>query len=452
MLPHRRTGLLTFFQQPALRKHKEYFMNSGISTPPVFDLELIRRQFPALCKEPREERPIYLDGAAGTQVPQGVIDAVSEYYRHSNANLGGAFAASLDTGETYALAHQAMADFVGATSLEEIVFGPNMTSLTFDFTQVIGDLLQPGDEIILTRMDHDGNVTPWLTLAEEKGLEVKWLPFNGETFRFELETLQELIGPRTRFAAINYASNLLGTINDIPAICELLNQAEVLSYIDAVQYAPHGELDVSSLGCDFLVCSAYKFFGPHQGILWGRRNLLETLRARKLKASLDALPGKFETGTPAFELMAGTQAAVDYFAWVGRTFAGAEALPWGGKHVEINAGKRILLAQEQKLTRQLLAGLQSFNGVTIQGIRDAESVSERVSTVSFTVRGHRPEHLATALAQHHIACWSGHNYALQVVDQLDLMEQGGVVRVSPVHYNSSAEIDRFLEVLGGLLA
>ncbi len=416
-----------------------------------YDLDLVRDKFPSLSVEDPRGPRIYFDGAAGTQVPQTVIDAVTRYYRRANANLGGAFQASVETGTVYEIAHQAMADFLGAESSEEIVFGPNMTSLTFDFTQVVGDLLEPGDEILLTRMDHDGNVTPWLILAEEKNLEVKWLPFDPKSFRFDLSELDGLLGPKTRFAAINYASNLLGTINDIPSICQRLNRAGVLSYIDAVQYAPHGGLDVKTLGCDFLVCSAYKFFGPHQGILWGRKDLLHKLRARKLEASSESLPSKFETGTPCFELMSGTTAAVDYYAWAGQEFAAVEAAPWGHKGSAINAGKRVFLNHENKLVTRLLAGLGSINGLNIQGISDPDAVSERVSTVSFTLSGHRPDEIVRALASQQIACWSGHNYALQVVEHLDLMKQGGVVRVSPMHYNSFDEVDRFLNVLNDIL-
>jgi len=417
----------------------------------AYDLDLVRQQFPALAVEDNGETRIYFDGAAGTQVPQSVIAAVTHYYQQANANLGGAFPAAQETGKIYTQAHQAMADFLGARSVREIVFGPNMTSLTFDFTQAIGDLFESGDEIILTRMDHDGNVTPWLILAQEKNLTVRWLPFNRETFRFELPELEKLLNPRTRFAAINYASNLLGTINDIPSICQRLNQAGVMSYIDAVQFAPHGELDVKTLGCDFLVCSAYKFFGPHQGVLWGREGLLQDLQARKLSASSNDLPSKFETGTQAFELMAGTIAAVDYYARAGQQFTAAEASSWGGKADAINAGKRIFREHEQRLTAQLLSGLSGMNGVHIQGISDPRALSERVSTVSFTVAGHRPDKLARALADQNIACWSGHNYALQVVEHLNLMPQGGVVRVSPVHYNSAGEVERFLDVLSAAI-
>ncbi|NIP96771.1 MAG: cysteine desulfurase-like protein, partial [Akkermansiaceae bacterium] len=285
-------------------------------------LESIRRRFPALSLEDEGRPRIYFDNPAGTQAVDTVAKQISACLLESNANLGGHFETSRRAESVVADAHQAMADFLRAESPDEIVFGQNMTTLTLHLSRSLGRTMKAGDEIIVTRMDHDANITPWTLLAEDLGLSVKWLPFDSESFEFDLSLLDELLTDRTRLVCAGGASNLTGTINDVKAICARARAAGALTYIDAVQLAPHVAIDVQALGCDFLVCSAYKFFGPHQGILWGRREVLEGLGPYKVRPAPSGIPGCFETGTQSHEGMAGTTAAVDYFAWIGENFAG----------------------------------------------------------------------------------------------------------------------------------
>ena len=283
----------------------------------VFPVDRVRREFPALSQS-RNGRPrIFMDNPAGTQLPRPVIDAISNALVEAASNYGGFFANSRNAEAIYARAHDAMADFVNAHSSNEIVVAQSMTSLTLHMSRSLGRIFAPGDEIIVTRMDHEGDVSPWLLLAEDLDLVIKWLPFNVDTWKIEPEDLQALLGPRTRLLALNYASNLTGSINDVAALATLARSAGAMTYVDAVQLAPHQCIDVQALGCDFLVCSSYKFFGPHLGVLWGRRQLLDELPAYKVRCASDASPEKWETGTPQTELLAGLAACVDYYDWLG---------------------------------------------------------------------------------------------------------------------------------------
>ena len=419
-----------------------------------FDLEKIRSRFPALSLTDNGTPRAYLDNPAGTQVPQSVIDRMADCLVTANANLGGHFATSRRADAVVAEAHQAMADLLNAPSPDEIVFGQNMTSLTLHVSRSIGRRLRPGDEIILSRMDHDANVTPWVLLARDLDLRVRWLAFNRETFEFDLAMLDELLSDRTRLVCVGAASNMTGTINDVKAIVERARGVGALTYVDAVQYVPHVATDVQALGCDFLACSAYKFFGPHQGILWGRREVLESLEPYKLRPAPDSIPGSFETGTQSHEGMAGTAAAVDYFAWVGRTMGDAHLRPSAqqserGRYV--HAGMRCLFDYETVLVRRLLGGLAQLPGVHVQGVVADDAMSRRVPTVSFTIDRVAPADVAKALARRGIFVWSGHNYAVEPARWLGIYDRGGVIRVGPVHYNSIDEIDRVLNALEDVL-
>ena len=409
-----------------------------------YPLEAIRGQFPALAIRDDGQPRIYFDNPAGTQVPATVAERMSRCLLESNANVGGGFETSRRADAVVAEAHSAMADFLGAASADEIIFGQNMTTLTLHLSRSIGRTLSPGDEIVLSRMDHDANVAPWLLLARDLGLEVRWLEFNRETFEFELGHLEQLLNARTKLVCIGGASNLIGTINDIGSICRLAREAGAVSFIDAVQLAPHLPIDVRSVGCDFLACSAYKFFGPHQGILYGRRELLESLEPYKVRPAPDGIPGAYETGTQSHEGMAGTTAAVDYFASIGEQFAAGDA---SDRSARIRAGLDFLFDYEAGLAGQLIDGLRSLPGVDVRGITDRQAFARRVPTVAFTARGKRPADIAEALARRNIFVWSGHNYAVEVVRYLGLWDAGGVVRVGPVHYNSAAEIDQLLNAL-----
>ncbi len=413
-----------------------------------YPLDEIRSRFPALALAGGER--IYLDNPAGTQVPRSVVERMSHCLIEANANLGGGFATSRLADEIVADAHQAMADFLNAPSPEEIVFGQNMTSLTLHLSRSIGRVFEAGDRIVLSRMDHDANVWPWVLMARDFGLEVDWLDFDTKTYEFDLAALDALMTERTRLVCIGGASNLLGTINDVAAVAARARAAGAWTFVDAVQSAPHVPTDVQALGCDFLACSAYKFFGPHQGIVWGRREILESLEPYKVRPAPRSIPGCFETGTQSHEGMAGTAAAVDYFAWIGEHWGEdyASRFPgMRGRRLHAHTGLSRLFDYEEGLSRHLIAGLRSVPGVTVHGVTDPDALSRRVPTVAFTARGASPATIARRLAERDIFVWSGHNYALEVVKSLGLLDSGGVVRIGPVHYNSVVELDATLNAL-----
>ena len=412
-----------------------------------FDLAAVRERFPALALTDGGKRRIYFDNPAGTQVPQSVADAMSHCLLEANANLGGAFETSHRAGKVVSDARAAMADLLHASSSDEIMFGQNMTTLTFHLSRSIGRLFEPGDEIIVTRMDHDANVWPWVMLARDLGLEIRYLPFDTQSYEFDLTALDQLLTKRTRLVCFGGASNLTGTLNDVRAICAKARSAGALTYVDAVQSVPHVATDVQALGCDFLACSAYKFFGPHQGILWGRTELLEKLEPYKLRPAPSSVPGCFETGTQSHEGFAGITAAVDYLAWIGETMAGAS-----GRPAALKAAMQMLFEYEKTLAARLLGGLASIDGITVRGITSQDALDRRVPTVSFTHDRIAPDRIAKELAKENIFVWSGHNYAVELADSLGLLDSGGVLRVGPVHYNSVGEIDELLEVLGRILA
>jgi cysteine desulfurase family protein (TIGR01976 family) len=374
----------------------------------------------------------------------------------ANANLGGYFPTSQRADAIVDDAHAAMADFLNAPSPDEIIFGQNMTTLTLHVSRSIGRQLRAGDEIILSRMDHDANVTPWVLLARDLDLKVRWLPFNVETFEFELSALDHLLNDRTKLVCVGGASNMTGTIHDIRTISARAREAGAWIYIDAVQSVPHIATDVQEIGCDFLVCSAYKFFGPHQGILWGRREVLERLEPYKVRPAPDAIPRAFETGTQSHEGMAGTAAAVDYLEWIGETMAGDHIIKSNeryhvGRCRYVHAAMDCLFDYETQLSRHLIDGLKRLPGVTVQGITSLDAMRRRVPTVSFTAAGMRPVDIAKALASKNIFVWSGHNYAVEAATALGIYESGGVVRAGPVHYNSVEELDRLLMALEEIL-
>ncbi|MDH3304917.1 MAG: cysteine desulfurase-like protein [Gammaproteobacteria bacterium] len=420
-----------------------------------FDLESVRAQFPALSVADNGVRRIYFDNPAGTQVPSTVADAMSDCLLEKNANIGGYFATSVDAGQIVASARVAMADFLNAPSPDEIIFGQNMTTITFHMSRSIGRTLSPGDEIILSRMDHDANVWPWVLLAQDLGLNVKWLSFNKETFEFDPDAVDAMLTDRTRLLCVGGASNLTGTINDVANICAKARDAGAVTYIDAVQSAPHVVTDVQRIGCDFLVCSAYKFFGPHQGILWGRSELLERLEPYKVRPAPDEIPDCFETGTQNHEGVAGVAATVDYFRWIGDTMAQDHAYRWpefSGRRQALRAAMDYLFEYERSLAERLIDGLTGIDGITVQGITAADAMLRRVPTVSFTHDSVASDAIAEALARQNIFVWSGHNYAVEVAKTLGIYDSGGAVRVGPVHYNSHREVDELLAALAEIVS
>ena len=413
----------------------------------TINIDRIRGQFPALSETDDGKPRLYFDNPAGTQVPQMVVDRMANCMLYSSANLGGDFPTSIRAGTVVDGARAAMADFLNAPSPDEIIFGQNMTSITFHLSRSIGKLLQPGDEIILSRMDHDANVEPWKLMARDFDLRVRWLEFNTETFEFDLSELDTLFNDRTRLVCVGGASNLTGTINDVKTICGRARDAGAWSFIDAVQSAPHILSDVQDIGCDFFVCSAYKFFGPHQGILWGRRDILERLEPYKVRPAPAELPWCFESGTQSHEGMAGTAAAVDYFAWVGEAMAGVS----GNRREQLEAGFELLFDYEKQLADRLIAGLKSIPGVRVLGISDPNASDRRVPTVSFVHEKHAPSEIASALAERNIFAWSGHNYALELAKVLNIHDSGGAVRIGAMHYNTPEEIDAVVAALPDIL-
>ena len=346
---------------------------------PPFPVDRVRREFPALSRPQHDKPRVFMDNPAGTQLPWRVIDAVSNAMVDAASNDGGFFENSRHAEAIHARAHGAMADFVNARSPDEIVVAQSMTALTLHVSRSLGRRLAPGDEIIVTRMDHEGNVSPWLLLAEDLDLAVKWLPFNRDTWQIEPKDLQGLLGPGTRLLALNYASNLTGSINDVAALVGLARSAGAMTYVDAVQLAPHRCIDVQALDCDFLVCSSYKFFGPHLGVLWGRRRLLDELTAYKVRCAPEASPGKWETGTPQTELLAGLAACVDYHDWLGGQVSDEDT-----RRGRIEAAYRAAADHEAHLVTRLIGGIRAIPGTTIHGITDPNRVAERVPTVSLT--------------------------------------------------------------------
>lgn len=399
----------------------------------IFDIQAVRAQFPSLNHpiEADGKLPIFFDNPAGTQVPQSVIDAVVQYYTHHNANAGGVFATSQRSDAAVEYARKQMAAFLNAPRTDEIVFSQNMTTHNFNLSRALSRHWQAGDEIVLTRMDHDANVAPWLHIAQDKNLVVKWVNINPDDCTLDMHSLEAALSEKTKVVAVVHASNAVGTINPISRITDMAHAAGALTVVDAVQSAPHIPIDVQALGCDFLLCSAYKFFGPHIGILWGKYELLEQLPAYKVRPAKNYPPHKFETGTLSFETISAVAAAVDYLAQFGD----------GNIHLGMNTLRQI----EKDLVSHLISGLQAIPGVTIAGITNPARYDERVPTVVFVMEGHTPDEIATHLAKHHIYVWSGNYYAVEIMQALN--KPDGMVRVGLAHYNTHDEIERLLAAL-----
>jgi cysteine desulfurase family protein (TIGR01976 family) len=404
-----------------------------------YNVSTVRRKFPALRQQVKGIQPVYFDNPGGTQVPKQVIGAIQDYLIKANCNRGGAFHTSQLTDEIVEEARAAMADLLNAASNNEIVFGPNMTSLTFQISRALGRTLSKGDELIVTHMDHDANISPWLLIARDHDLEVKWVEFNRDTGYLDLAQMENLITGKTKLIACVYASNALGTINDIGKVTELAHAVGALTYIDAVQYAPHGPIDVQALDCDFLVCSAYKFFGPHVGILYGKHEHLESLPAYKVRPAHDETPDRWETGTQNHEGLAGVTAAVEHLAWIGEKF-GPPYKPlvkgYRGRRRTLKLGYQAIKHYEQLLSQQLIEGLSAIRGVTIKGITALDQLDSRVPTVIFNIEGKTPRFVAEELSKTGIYVWDGNYYALAVMELLGTEQTGGMVRVGAAHYNT----------------
>jgi cysteine desulfurase family protein (TIGR01976 family) len=406
----------------------------------AFDVEALRSQFPALRREHDGRPVVFLDGPGGTQVPQRVVDAIATYLTDTNANAGGAFATSEASDAMVEEAHAAVADFLGAGSPDEVKFGLNMTTLTLHIGRSIGATLAPGDEIVVTTLDHEANVSTWEAMAADRGLTVRKVDIREDDVTLDLEDLESKLGSRTKLVAVGYASNAVGTINPVREIVARAHEVGALTYVDAVAYAPHGPIDVRALDADFLVCSAYKWFGPHLGALYGKAEVLDALPAFKVRPAHD----RFETGTAAFESIAGTLAATDYLRDVGRHYGSPAA---ADRRSDLVAGMTAIVDYERAMVTRLIDGLESIRGLTIHGITDRARFGDRVPTVSVSIDGVHPRAAAERLAGRGIYAWDGDFYATGLIERLGKAEAGGVLRLGLVHYNTAAEVDRTLEAV-----
>jgi cysteine desulfurase family protein (TIGR01976 family) len=423
------------------------------TTLPAFGVDAIRAEFPALRRLGPDGLPaIFLDGPGGTQVPQRVIDAVSDYYTHANANAGGAFATSEASDSIADEAHAAVADLLGAASPDEIKFGYNMSTLTLHLGRSIGATLRPGDEIVVTTLDHEANISTWEAMAADRGLTVRKVDIHLEDMTLDLEDLEAKLNQRTKLVAVGYASNAVGTINPVREIVARAHEVGALSFVDAVAFAPHGPIDVQDLDTDFLVCSVYKWFGPHLGALYGKADVLERLPAFKVRPAHD----RFETGTASFESIAGTLAATDYLRDVGRSYGDVAGAPGAGmaseRRRELVAAMTAIAVYERELVGRLLAGLEAIDGLVIHGIVAPERSSERVPTVSVSLDRIGPRAAAEALGRQGIFVWDGDFYATSLIERLGKAEVGGVLRLGLVHYNTATEVDRTLSALERIAA
>jgi len=413
---------------------------------PAFDVEALRHRFPALAIEVRGRPVALFDGPGGTQVPDTVIAAIAAYYRTSNANHGGAFLTSRRSDAVAGEAHRAMADMLGAADPAEIKFGANMTTLTFHVSRSIGATMRPGDEIVVTALDHEGNVGPWKAIAADRGLVIRTVDIRPSDVTLDLRSLDAVLNERTKLVALGWASNAVGTINPVAEIVHLAHAVGALTYVDAVHAAPHLPLDVEAVGTDFLACSTYKFFGPHAGVLYGRREVLDALPAYKLRPAED----RFETGTGNFEGLTGVTAAVEYLAEIGSSYG--EAPAGATRRERVHAGMTAIRRYELDLYRHLADGLEAIPGLRLYGITERDRFEERTPTAALTLDGIAPRAVAEALGDEGIAVWDGDFYATGLIERLGLADRGGVVRIGLTHYNTAAEVDRLVEALGRIAA
>jgi cysteine desulfurase family protein (TIGR01976 family) len=413
---------------------------------PTFDIAWVRAQFPALAQKVNGSPAIFCDGPGGTQAPQRVIDSMRDYLVYSNANTRGAFATSRRSDETIAEAHAAMGDLLGCDR-DEVVFGPNMTTLTFALSRAIGRELGPGDELVVTRLDHDANVAPWQAL-EERGCAIRFVDINPADCTLDMADLARQLTGRTRLVAVGYASNAVGTINDVAEVVRLAHAAGAMAFIDAVHYAPHGPIDVRALDCDFLACSPYKFFGPHLGALYGKRAHLTRLRPYKVRPVSEQIPDRWETGTQNHEGLAGVTAAIDYLAELGRRAAPGAT----GRRAALLAAYEAIRPYERSLAARLITGLLAIPGLSFYGITDPARFAQRAPTVAVRIAGHSPLELASELGKRGIFTWDGNYYALNLTERLGVESSGGMLRIGLVHYNTAEEVDRLLAALGEVAA
>lgn len=409
----------------------------------------IRNLFPALDRLHGARPLVYLDGPAGTQVPRSVADRIHECMIHHNANRAGKFITSGEVDDLMEQAHRTVADLLQVEDPSSIVFGPNMTTLTLAFSRALSRTWSPGDEVIVSKLDHDANYTPWVLAAKDAGVSVRTIELHAQDATLDLDSLESQLSSRTKLVALTAASNAVGSLTDIPAIATMVHKVGAELFVDAVHYAPHRRIDVRKWDCDYLVCSAYKFFGPHIGILYGRSERMQSLEPYKLRPSPDKIPGRWMTGTQNHACIAGVTAAVDYLA----SLASDMVLePEKRSRLELlDAAFEWIEHVETKLIERLILGLQRIRGVRIYGITDTQRFKFRAPTVAFCLDRFDSLAVATKLGQAGICAWHGNYYALPLTLALGTEPQG-MVRLGCMHYNTFEEIDYTLEEISKLAA
>jgi cysteine desulfurase family protein (TIGR01976 family) len=420
------------------------------------DVSWVRSQFPALSLRVNGQPAAFLDGPGGTQVSERVIHAMAEYLRSNNANTCGAYLTSRRTDQMIAEARLAMSEFLGCDA-DEVVFGPNMTTLTFALSRAIGRELGPGDEVVLTHLDHDANISPWRAL-EERGVKVQMVDICEQDCTLDMDDLARKIHRGTKLVAVGYAANAVGTINDVKTVVQLAHAAGALVFVDAVHYAPHGSIDVRELDCDFLACSTYKFFGPHLGVLFGKREHLSRLRPYKLRANTNAVPQRWEWGTLNHECLAGVIACIDYVSELGKksgtnipnASAKRESKNESVRRAALRAAYKAVHTYERKLMQRMLQGLAEIAGLQLYGIADPARLDSRCPTFAVRIDGKSPLDLATKLGERGIFTWDGNYYALNLTERLGVEQNGGFLRIGFVHYNTLEEVDRVIQALKAL--
>jgi cysteine desulfurase family protein (TIGR01976 family) len=406
------------------------------------DLSDIAARFPGLRRAQDGRRVVFADGPGGSQVPEDVVQAMAGYLQHSNANAHGAFASSQETDQVIEEAHRAAADLLNADA-DEVVFGPNASTLLFAISRSIARTLEPGDDVVVTRLDHDANVRPWVLAAEDAGATVRWVDVREEDVTLDHDSFAAALSERTKVVAFTLASNAVGTITPAAELVRAVRErSDALVACDGVHLAQHRNIDVREIGADLIVCSPYKIFGPHLGILFGRRELLSSLRPYKVRPAEDALPYAFETGTQNHEGFAGWVAAVGYLAELGDGGARRAAVR--------TAFERAIVPWEAGLSRRFLEGIRGIAAVRLYGIGEPERTGERTPTFAIRVGDQHPAETAKRLAERGVYVWDGNYYALEIMERLGLEDSGGAVRVGFCHYNTPAEVDRVLEELAAL--
>ncbi len=412
----------------------------------MFNVAKFRQQFPALRTD---KPPIFLDAVGGTQVPQTVVDAVTDHLITKNGNKGGVFPTSVKTDEMMEETRKIVAEFINAPDSDEIIFGPNFTTLTFSMSRSLAKTWKQGDEIILTRLDHDANVSPWVLAAEDAGVTVRYIDIDDSTCQLDLEGYKNILSEKTKLVAFCAASSSVGTRTDVKTIARMAHEVGALVYVDAVAYAPHDSIDVQEWEADFVGCSGYKFFGPHVGFLWGKRKYLETLPAYKIRPAPNKIPGKWMNGAQAFEIVTGAKASIEYLAQVGKENPSYQkAYPdFTGRQLDIHAGMAAIADYESTLTWKFINEIKKRPQFTLWGIDDEKDKMQRVPTIAVSLGNEPSDKIAKYLAENNIYIWSRSVYSISLSERLGLEQTGGFIRVGFVHYNTPEEIDTLLEAL-----